>query len=297
MGAETVAILSPGEMGHAIGRVLGARGCRVITSLAGRSPRTVELAGAAGIEDVGSLDELVRQADVVMSVTTSAAAPGVAAAVAERHGRRERALLFVECNALAPQTTRLISRPVERAGARVVDVGIVGGPPTLEASPRFYASGPDADALMPLRERGLDVRPIGGQIGQASGLKMCYAALTKGLSALGTELLLAAERMGLSEPLFAELASSQAGQLKWLEGSVPGMPPKARRWVSEMLEIAATLEGLGLSPGYHRAASDLFGWVGQTELGQERPESRDRSRTLREVIAGLSSARQTPARG
>src|SRR6266540_5291845 len=121
MGAETVAILSPGEMGHAIGRVLGARGCRVITSLAGRSPRTVELAGAAGIEDVGSLDELVRQADVVMSVTTSAAAPGVAAAVAERHGRRERALLFVECNALAPQTTRLISRSVERAGARVVD--------------------------------------------------------------------------------------------------------------------------------------------------------------------------------
>jgi 3-hydroxyisobutyrate dehydrogenase-like beta-hydroxyacid dehydrogenase len=295
MGVETVAILSPGEMGHAIGRVLGARGCRVVTSLAGRSRRTAELAAAAGIEDVGSIDEVVRQADAVLSVTTSAAAPGVAASVAELHRRRERRLLFVECNALAPQTTRRICQPVEAAGAAVVDVGIVGGPPTLESSPRFYASGPSAEELLALRERGLDVRPIGPEIGQASGLKMCYAALTKGLSALGTELLLAAERMGLSEALFDELASSQAAQLKWLESSVPGMPPKARRWVSEMLEIAATLEGLGLSPGYHRAASELFAWVGQTELGQERPESRDRSRTLRQVVAGLAAAQPTPS--
>src|SRR3989442_8729184 len=115
MGAETVAILSPGEMGHAIGRVLGARGCRVITSLTGRSGRTAGLARAAAIEDVGSLDEVVRQADAVMSVTTSAAAPAVAAAVAERHepSGRDRPLLFVECNALAPQTTRELCRPVE----------------------------------------------------------------------------------------------------------------------------------------------------------------------------------------
>src|SRR5262245_2996133 len=290
MSSQTVAILSPGETGHAIGRGLGARGCRVITSLAGRSERTVGLTRAPGIEDVRSLDELVRQAAGGVAVTTSAAAPGVATAVAERHARRQRALLFVECNALAPQTTREISRPVEDAGAGVVDVGIVGGPPTLEASPRFYASGRQAEALLPLRERGLDIRPIGGEIGQASGLKMCYAALTKGLSALGTELLVAAERMGLSEPLFAELASSQAGQLRWLEGSLPGVPPKARRWVSEMLEIAATLEGLGLSPGYHRSASELYRWVGDTELGQERPESRDRTRTLREVVSRLAAA-------
>jgi 3-hydroxyisobutyrate dehydrogenase-like beta-hydroxyacid dehydrogenase len=263
----------------------------VITSLTGRSGRTAGLARAAGIEDVASLDEVARQADVVMSVTTSAAAPAVAAAVAERHLRsgRDRPLLFVECNALAPQTTRELCRPVEQVGAHVVDVGIVGGPPTLEASPRFYASGQHAEELLRFRERGLDVRPIGAEIGQASGLKMCYAALTKGLSALGTELLLAAERMGLTEPLFAELASSQAAQLTWLESSVPGMPPKARRWVSEMLEIAATLEGLGLSPGYHRAAADLYRWVGESELGQERPESRDRSRTLRAVITRLAA--------
>jgi hypothetical protein len=134
------------------------------------------------------------------------------------------------------------------------------------------------------------VRPIGGEIGQASGLKMCYAALTKGLSALGAELLITAEKMELLDPLIAELRESQATVLDWLERSVPGMPPKARRWVSEMEEIAATFAHEGQSPGYHRAASDLYRRVGQTALGQERPESRDTSRTLRAVIEELAGS-------
>ena len=119
---------------------------------------------------------------------------------------------------------------------------------------------------------------------------MCYAALTKGLSALGAELLIAAEKLDLLDPLLAELKDSQATVLDWLERSVPGMPPKARRWVSEMEEIAATLEGEGQSPGYHLAASGFFGRVGQSELGQERPESRDTSRTLRAVVESLARA-------
>jgi 3-hydroxyisobutyrate dehydrogenase-like beta-hydroxyacid dehydrogenase len=288
--SETVAILSTGEMGHAIGRVLRHNGCRVITSLAGRSRRTAELAGAAGVEDVGSLDEVVKQAAIVMSVMPSASAPIVADEIVARSPR----LLFVECNALAPEQAKAICQRVAAAGARVADVGIVGAPPTVERSPRFYASGPGAAELERLSERGLDVRVIGSEIGQASGMKMVYAALTKGLSALGTELLLAAERMDLLDPLFEELSSSQSAQLKWLESSVPGMPPKARRWVSEMNEISATFADLGLSPKYHQAAAELYAWVGDSELGQERPESRDLSRSLRQVIEGLAAARRVP---
>jgi 3-hydroxyisobutyrate dehydrogenase-like beta-hydroxyacid dehydrogenase len=286
----TVAILSTGEMGHAIGRVLRHHGCRVITSLAGRSARTAELAGSAGVEDVGSLDEVVRQAEIVLSVMPSAAAPGIADEIARRAPR----LLFVECNALAPEQSRAICARVAAAGARVADVGIVGAPPTVGKSPRFYASGPGAQELAGLGERGLDVRVIGSEIGQASGMKMVYAALTKGLSALGTELLLAAERMELLDPLLDELTASQPAQLKWLESSVPGMPPKARRWVSEMEEISATFAALGLSPKYHQAAAELYRWVGASELGQERPESRDQSRTLRQVVETLAEARRSP---
>lgn len=289
----TIAILSPGEMGHAIGRVLHRRGARVITALEGRSARTRELAQAAGIEDVSTLDRVVEEADVAMSVLPSAAAPVLASDVARRHGRRDRPLLFVECNALAPQTVREIADVLAAAGVQVADVGIVGGPPTEQRGPKFYASGPHAAELTVLSDLGLDVRPIGPEIGQASGLKMCYAALTKGLAALGAELLIAAEKMDLLDPLLAELEDSQASQLTWMERSVPGMPPKARRWVSEMEEIAATFGHLGQSSGYHQAASGFFGRVGETRLGQERPESRDESRTLRQVVEEL--ARSEPA--
>ena len=289
-----IAILSPGEMGHAIGRVLVHHGLRVLTSLEGRSERTRELTRAAGIEDAGDLDRAVAAADLVLSVMPSAAAPAAARAVAERLAGRERPLTFVECNALAPQTARAIGAEVMAVGGRVVDVGIIGGPPTLEQGPRFYASGPDLEPVLPLASHGLDICSLGPEIGQASGMKMCYAALTKGLSALGTELLLAAAHLDLLDPLLDEFQASQPSALAWLERAVPGMPPKARRWVSEMEEIAATLDHLGLSPGYHQGAANLYRWVGETRLGHERPEARDRSRTLRAVIAEL---REDQARG
>lgn len=284
---KTVAILSPGEMGHAIGRVLARHGLRVITSLEERSERTASLARAAGIEDVGSLDRVVADADTIFSVLPSAAAPILASEVANRLVGRDRPVTFVECNALAPQTVREIGEVVSSAGGRVVDVGIIGSPPTESRGPRFYASGPCVDDFVVFRDFGLDVRPIGQEIGQASGIKMCYAALTKGLSALGTELLLAAARLDLLDPLLAEFESSQTELRAWLERAVPGMPSKSRRWISEMEEIAATLGHLDLSPGYHRAAADLFSWVGETELARERPESRDTSRTLRATVEKL----------
>ncbi|HZQ98609.1 MAG TPA: DUF1932 domain-containing protein [Chloroflexota bacterium] len=292
----TVAILSPGEMGHAIGRKLARNGARAITALDGRSRRTRELAAAAGIEDVGSLERVVAEAEVLMSVLPSAAAPGLGQAVAERLGGRREPLLFVECNALAPATVESIAATVSAAGAKVVDVGIVGSPPTDARSPKFYASGPHAEDLRVLARYGLDVRPMGPRIGQASGLKMCYAALTKGFQALGAELLLAAEKMELLDPLLAEFRDSQPTQLEWLERSVPGMPPKSRRWVSEMQEIAATLGAVGQSSGYHEAASSFFAKVGETELGHERPEARDTSRTLRAVIEGLARSELASSR-
>lgn len=289
MTPPVVAVVSPGEMGHAIGRTLVEHGVRVLTSLTGRSQRTRGLAATAGLEDTGSVEQAIDAADLVLSVLPSAAAPTLAATVAARAGGRSRPLTFVECNALAPQTVCALTEPVVQAGGRVIDVGIIGSPPARGRSPRFFASGPDLAPFMALADYGLDVRPMGAAIGQASGMKMCYAALTKGLSALGTELLLTAHRLSLLDSLQAELAASQPAVLAWLEGSVPGMPSKARRWVSEMEEIAATLGHVQLSPGYHQAAADLYRWVGETALAQRPPEVRDGRPDLRGVIDALAA--------
>jgi 3-hydroxyisobutyrate dehydrogenase-like beta-hydroxyacid dehydrogenase len=296
MAIQTVAILTPGDMGHSIGNVLRLGGLRVITCLRDRSPRTAALAAEAGIDDVPDYETLVREADVVLSVL----APHAARALGDRVAGALRAtganVLFVECNAIAPQTVREIAAVITAAGARFVDAGIIGNPPAPgDTRNRIYVSGEHAAEAVELGEHGLSIRPIGTGIGQASGLKMCYAALTKGLTALATELLTAGEAMGLGPALRAELQESQGTLLPWITRQVPGMPPKAYRWVGEMEEIAATFEHVGLTPLILQGAAAMFRFVEQTPLGEETPEVRTRGTTLDDVVAVL--AESLPGRG
>jgi 3-hydroxyisobutyrate dehydrogenase-like beta-hydroxyacid dehydrogenase len=285
----TVGLLSPGDMGGAIGEVLLANGARVLTCLSGRSERTRGLAARAGIEDRTSLEALVSECDVLVCVLVPARAVDVAGEVAAAVRSTGAELLYVDANAIAPRTVREIGELVGGAGARVADVGIVGPPPRRPGT-RFYASGAGAGEFARLADYGLDVRVIGDELGQASGLKMCYGALTKGLTALGVELLTAARLMGLEEALRAEQRESIPDVLSWLERQVPTMPPKAYRWVGEMEEIAVCFADLGLTPRILAGAADMYRLVAGTAIGRESPEHRDRSRGLDGVIAALAEA-------
>ena len=285
---RTVGILSPGDMGAAIGQALARRRMRVVAALDARSARTRRLAAAAGVEDVGSVEQMVEVADAVLSVLVPAEAVAAAERVAAALRSVERSLLYADLNAIAPATTRQIGTIVESAGARFVDGGIIGPPPRDRAT-RIYVSGPHATELVPLADSMLQILVAGEEIGQASGLKMCYAALTKGLIALGTELLVAALRLDLAGPLHAELEHSQPSLLAWLDRSVPAMPPKAHRWVGEMEEIAATFEGVGLTPRMLLGAADMYRWVAGTPLGHETPEGRDESHGLDGIVAALAA--------
>jgi 3-hydroxyisobutyrate dehydrogenase-like beta-hydroxyacid dehydrogenase len=291
MDIRTVAVMMPGDMGHAVGRTLREGGLRVITCLQGRSVRTAALSAAAGIVDVGNDAALVQEADVLLAILV----PDQARAMAERIAAAVRAtgteLLYADCNAVAPQTTRDIGTLLTEAGARFVDAGIIGGPPVPgKSGPKFYASGPDASVLAQLCGHGLDVRVIGPAIGQASGLKMCYAAITKGLTALATEALTAGRALGLDEALRSELQDSQSTLLALIDRSLPSMPPKARRWVGEMEEIAATFEALNLPGGLHLGAAAMYRFIGGTPLGAESPEGRDPDRTAEAVVNLLAAA-------
>jgi 3-hydroxyisobutyrate dehydrogenase-like beta-hydroxyacid dehydrogenase len=182
-------------------------------------------------------------------------------------------LLYVDCNAIAPETARAVGRIVESAGARFVDAGIIGPPPRPGATgTRFYAAGAAAADFARLRDHGLDVRVIGERPGDASAVKMCYAALTKGTTAIMTQLLIAAERLGVSGPLRAELEESQPEMLQRMRRSVPAMVPKAHRWVGEMEEIARTFTAAGLTPLTFEGAAALYAFVADTPLGRVSPE-------------------------
>jgi putative dehydrogenase len=238
----TVAIVGTGEMGAAVGRRLREAGARVVTSLAGRSAESVARVRDAGLEVVQDDDSLVRGASFVLSIVP----PGVAVEVAERLrgpiSRADEPPVYVECNAISPATCRRICELIDGA-TNFIDAGIIGGPPAGGSQdpakgPRFYASGRDAYLLTRLASFGLDVAILDGPVGAASGLKLSYAGLTKGFTALCATMLGAAERDGLGDALRAELARSQPNFLARMDRAVPAMRPKAYRWVAEMREIA-----------------------------------------------------------
>ena len=290
---NAVGILSPGDMGHTVGERLRKHGLRVIAHLADRSERTRQLAAKAGIEEVASYEALVQEADMALCILVPAQADAAARNVASALRQTSADLLYADCNAIAPQTTRGIGEVITDAGGRFVDASIIGPPPRKEGATRFYASGVHASELARLNSYGLDVPVISDRIGDASAIKMCYAGLTKGLTALCMELVVAAEALGVREALFEEYRMSQEAMLKRMEGGLPGMPPKSRRWVGEMEEIAATMAGVGLTPKFHEGAADIYRFVGGTALADRTPEEPD-APTLEEMLAMLVDA--LPAR-
>lgn len=288
MPIQTVGILSPGDMGQAIAAVLSQHGLRTIAALDDRSERTRQLAIAANIQDVRDLKQLVTKADIVLSVLVPAAAVQAAQEIAIAIQAVGKPLLYADCNAISPQKAKQVAQIIEEAGGQFVDASIIGPPPRIPDQTRIYVSGAQADQFAQLQRYGLDIRVIGDQVGQASGLKMCYAALTKGITAIGTELLIAAHRLGLEQPLTDELSHSQSELLTLLSRSIPGMTFKAHRWIGEMEEIADTFQALGLTELTFQGAAEVYRLVQDTSLGHETPEAADRTRPLADVISTLS---------
>ena len=286
--SDTIGILSPGDMGHTVGDVLRQNGLRVITCLAGRSARTRALAEKAGILDVPTYRQLVTEADQVLAIMVPAQAMSAAETVADALRETDTPLTYADCNAIAPQTARKLGEVITAAGGTFVDASIIGPPPRTPGATRFYASGPELETFLVLNRYGLDVRPLGDEIGLASAIKMCYASLTKGLTALCTELLTAAERLGVSDALTAEFRLSQSALFERMEKGLPSMPPKAKRWIGEMEEISATFEHVGLTPKILAGAADMYRLVGETRLAELPPEAREQFPTLAELIAMLA---------
>lgn len=290
MALDCIAIMTPGDMGHAIGRRLAEAGIKVVTNLEGRSERSRTLAAKAGIADLGSDTRLLIECDAIFSIMPPDQAGGFVERMATAAGslaEKPRAAL-VDLNATAPSTARALRDKAEAAGIRFLDGGIIGGPPYPgRPSPRVYVNGPGAEAFEALRP-SLDIRVVAGEVGAASALKMCFATLTKGVQALAIQSFVTAELEGVGPEFRVEMEGVQAALLKSLTNSLPGMPPKAYRWVGEMEEIARTYGDAGLGSKTFEGAAEVYRFVESTPLGKEVVENRTMGTTLEDLVARLA---------
>jgi 3-hydroxyisobutyrate dehydrogenase-like beta-hydroxyacid dehydrogenase len=273
MQIRNVGVVSPGDMGQAIAGRLKESGKSVHAALDGRSERTRALAKAAGLADCGSIEKLVSTCELIISVINPGEALDVARKVASAMKATGRKIAFADLNAVSPQTARDTDKLIRDAGGMFIDGGIIGPPPRGEKDkPRLYVSGPDAYLFEQIKHPNLQVRIMSERIGDASGVKMCYAAMTKGTTALAVELLVAARKLGVEQALEKELRDSRADVFDWQMKNLPSMPAKAYRWVPEMQEIAKTFGELGMTRRIFEGATDMYAMVAATPLGKESPE-------------------------
>jgi 3-hydroxyisobutyrate dehydrogenase-like beta-hydroxyacid dehydrogenase len=247
-----VGVLHPGEMGAAFGAALHDAGHSVLWLSTGRSDPTHERAAKAGLEDAGSLAALAERCDVILSICPPHAALDVAATLPPFDG------VFVDANAIAPETARRVGATVEARGASFVDGGIVGAPPT-RSEPRLFLSGTEAVRIGELFA-GTPVVPhvLSGPPGDASAVKCAFAAWSKGSGALLLAIRAFARAEGVETALLDEWATSLPELEPRSDAARRSAEAKGWRWTGEMEEIAAAFAAQGLPRGFHEAAADVY---------------------------------------
>lgn len=272
MGSERIGFLHPGEMGSSIAASAQNSGHQVCWASEGRSLSTRTRAEQLGLRDAGTLANLCAECDILVSICPPHAAESVALQViACGFGGH-----YLDANAIAPQRVVEIGQVLARAGVRFVDGGIIGGPAWKPGSTWLYLSGPHADKLAACFAHGpLETRVLGPEIGTASALKMCYAAYTKGTTALLAGILATAERLGVREALAQQWNQDGPGSAEATEQRVRAVTAKAWRFAGEMDEIAATFRAAGLPGEFHLAAADVYRRLAHFKDSPATPELED----------------------
>src|ERR1700730_7684223 len=266
-----IAIIAQGLMGAGVGRRLHESGAEVRTLLTGRSPASAQRARAAGMIAAANERELLSGADFFLSILPPGEAEPLARRLAPTLAALDRKPVYIDCNAVSPQTAISIGEAIAPTGAHFVDAGIIGGPPRARyKGPSIYASGEHVREALLLRDWGIDLRAIDGPVGAASAVKMSYAGITKGTTAIAAAMI-------------AELSDSQPQMLARMRSNIPGMYDKAYRWVAEMEEISDFLEQNPPSHDIYAAIARLYDYLAAAHAEtQARPDNA--IRTLDRVL-------------
>lgn len=250
-----IGILHPGEMGISVAASAIHNGYEVYWVSQGRSNETRTRAEKYGLIDASSLIQLCERCEIILSVCPPHAAEATAQSVIEVGFKG----LYVDANAIAPQRSIRIGQIMERDGAQFVDGGIIGGPAWRPKETWLYLSGAHAEEITKCFADGpLETKVISNEIGKASALKMCYAAYSKGTTALLAAILATAESLGVREDLYQQWDRDDTNFSNQVNQRVSRVTAKAWRFEGEMEEIATTFREAGLPGGFHEAAGDIY---------------------------------------
>jgi 3-hydroxyisobutyrate dehydrogenase-like beta-hydroxyacid dehydrogenase len=244
-----IAILHPGEMGAGVGAELVAIGHDVSWRPGGRSATTRERAERAGLTARSD----ITGCDAVISLCPPAAALATAESIGSFTG------LYIDANAISPDTAAIVAQTVRARGADYVDAAVIGLAPQHPGITRMYFSGPRAAAAAQLfAATSIATVVLDRSEYAASALKMVYAAWSKISGALALSARASAQALGVEAALMQEWSLSQPGMTERLERALESARTKGWRWEEEMRQIAQTFAGVGQPDGFGLAAAEVF---------------------------------------
>ena len=255
MNNKNIGFLHTGAMGITLAATAQNSGYTAHWLSTDRGIASRQRAEAYGLTEQTSLAELCATCNIIISVCP----PHAAADVADQVMACGFTGLYADVNAISPQQVNQIAARMQQAAISFVDGGIIGPPAKKPGTTMLYLSGQQATTVADCFAAGpLGVAVIGEEIGKASALKMCYAANTKGTTALLAAILATAEQHGVREALLEHWNHQNP---EFVDNALNGISKaaiKAWRFSGEMEQIAATFESAGLPPGFHLAARDIY---------------------------------------
>lgn len=281
MAQQNIGILHPGAMGARVGEQAARSGAAVWWLAAGRSEQSRARAEAGGLRDAGSLAQMASSCSIILSVCPPASALEVARSVAAASFSG----IYVDANAISPSHAADVAA-LFGSRARVVDGGIVGGPPVRAGDARLYLSGPESAAVDEVQAlfAGTALTPIvlPGPIGQASALKLAFASFNKISYLLAAQSFALASGHGVLDELLSLAEEVVPGTLLARPSQVATAGPRAWRWAPEMAEIADAFAAVDTPGSVAEAACAGFArWASLKSAADDV--------TLADLIRGLSS--------
>lgn len=269
MSLQKIGIMSIGEMGFHWAKLLKSHGVEVLTYDRDRAEVSRKRAENASVKSLDSMNELVQQAELIVSIVVPSAATKVAAKVSEAVSSTGRkGLIFLDANAISPMTADEIAKILKPSGVNFVDGCIIGSAAKMGKGSIVYVSGADAARMRDLEAFQIPIKILGDKTNQASAFKVVYAGLTKGLQGLFCELLMGARRFGLLDEIRAQYEESFPGLLDKVAPSIIGLRIHAGRRAEEMDELKRTFNAQGLDSFMAPAAQQVLQAIAALKSGE-----------------------------
>lgn len=269
----SVGLLGFGEAGFELARGLHSTGtapiyaCDLPTGDPARSLWLRSRAREVGAIYLESIGEVVKKAKMIFSVVT----PGASVAVAQEAATHlTPSKIYLDLTSSSPEDMKAVSALVEPTGAKFVDGAMMGALPISGHRVLIYVAGQHAEeAAGLLNPRGMNLKAVGKEPGQASAIKLILSISTKGFEALLVEMLLAAHRYEVEEPVLLALNQFFAKGLEAAVNRLVGSDAvHSGRRVKEMESSVRLLKDLGIDPMMTEATVQRLKWSASLGLSE-----------------------------